>query len=262
MEAQTNMDLPRSIRFAQRINRVLSWGMQPQQRQTFLVETLTDWEEMHRDRGSQGVTVRALRGIPAAVWARFDEDNITALPASLAIALVGLAALGAGLLDSIYPVAVRRFIILAALGTFILGAILMSNPRRIVIRRYRLPTFMLAAGFLGMATHMPEHTEWQYDSPFVDTVIADVFMLVGFTVVGIGFSMIFAASFLTKPRVLAMVAGILIMMGTASFAGGQIAWGIAAVATDPAITATSIGVGLASLSFLHVLPRLRHLELT
>ena len=51
------------------------------------------------------------------------------------------------------------------------------------------------------------------------------------------------------------------MIGTILFALGQIAWGVVAVNTDPKITVVSIAVALASLSFAHVMPRLRKLEI-
>ena len=261
MQTQIDLRLPASIRFAQLLNRALSWGMPSDQRQVFLTETLGDWEEMQRDQGSFRVVTRALRGIPAAMWARLDEHDITALPAAIAIAIVGAAGLAASLLDSPYPSDVRRFVLLSALGTLVLGATLITDPRRIVLRRYRLPAVMLATGFWGMASNMPTAEDWPYETPFVDTVLADVAMVVGFTLVGFGFAMVAIASFATKRNSVVTGAGLTIMVGTALFACGQIAWGVVAVNTDPAITAISIGIGLASLSFLHVVPRLRRLQI-
>lgn len=260
METQTIRDLPLSVRYAQRLNRIISWGMTAPERNAFLAEALTDSGEMHADQGPLRVFLRASRGIPAGMWARFTESDTTALPASVAIAFVGLAGLGAGLLDTTYPMDMRRFVLLSAFGLFILGATLISNPRQIILHRYRLPGAMLAAGFIGMAFNMPAQTDWPYDTPFVDTVLADRLIAVGFVAVGIGAALLVMASFLKMPRLIVATGGFAIMLGTAMFAAGQIAWGIVAVTTDPAITATSVAVGLAALSFLHVLPRLRKLE--
>lgn len=179
----------------------------------------------------------------------------------MAIAFVGLAGFAAGLLDTTYPMDVRRFVLPSALGTFILGATLISNPRQIILRRYRLPGAILAAGFIGMALNMPTQADWPYDTPFVEAVLADRVIAGGIVAVGIGFVLLVTASFLKKRRLVAATSGLTIMLGTALFAAGQIAWGIVAVATDPAITVTSVGLGLAALSFLHVLPRLRKLEI-
>lgn len=260
MQAQPILRLPFSIRFAHYLNRVLSWGMPHQERLAFLAETLADWEEMKRDRGSMSIFARSLRGIPTGIWARFDEHETTALPAAVAAALVGGAGTAAGLLDT-YPLDIRRFIFLSSWGALLLGATLLRDPRRIVLRRHRLSGLILAAGFWGVATNMPSQADWPYDAPFVDAVLADVAMVVGFTLVGVGFALIVIASFVTPRRIVTRGAGLAIMTGTALFAGGQIAWGIVAVTTDPAITATSIGIGLASLSCLHVVPRLGRLQL-
>lgn len=261
MQTQIDLRLPASIRFAQLLNRALSWGMPPEQRHVFLTETLGDWEEMEQDQGSFRVIVRALRGIPTAMWARLDERDITALPAAIAIAIVGAAGIAAGLLDGTYPSDIRRFVLLSALGTLVLGATLIADPRRVVLRRYRLPAVLLTAGFWGMAANMPTVEDWQYETPFVDTVLADVAMVVGFVLVGIGFAMVVIASFATRRRLVLTGAGLTIMTGTALFGCGQIAWGVVAVNTDPTITVVSIGIGLAALSFLHVVPRLRRLQI-
>ena len=254
-------DLPLSVQYAHHLNRIISWGMPAAVRRTFLTETLGDSEEMHADRGPLRVLLRAGRGVPAGFWARFTQPETTALPASVAIALVGLAGLVVGFLESTYPMDMRRFVLLSAVGTFLLGATLISNPRQIVLRRYRLSGLMLAAGFIGMALNMPAQTDWPYDTPFVDTVLADRVIAIGFVAVGIGALLLVLASFVKRRRLVATSAGFTVMIGTALFAGGQIAWGIVAVTTDPAITATSVGAGLAALSFLHVVPRLRKLEI-
>ena len=261
MQTQLHVGLPLSIRFAQLINHVLSWGMAQAERRTFLAEALDDWEEMHRDRGSLGVLARAIRGIPAGIWARLDENDITALPAALAIAALGIGGIAAGLLDGTYPFDLRRYVLLSAVGTLLLGTTLMRDPRRIVLRKYRVASLMLAAGFVGMAANMPTWEEWQYDTPFVDTVVADRLIGAGFVAVGVGFAAVFVASLLSHRRQIVLTAGWGIMIGTILFALGQIAWGVVAVNTDPKITVVSIAVALASLSFAHVMPRLRKLEI-
>lgn len=261
MQAQTDQQLPLSIWLAHQTSRLTSWGMPSHERNSYLAETLADWSEMQADRGSVSVFFRAIKGIPAGIWARFDEHDTTALPASLAIAFVGICGLVAGLLEAAYPVHMRRFVLLAALGTFLLGANLLRDPRRLILRRYRIPGLMLATGFGGMAANMPTQADWPYDAPFVDTPLADLGIVVGFVLVGLGFAAMVLASFAKRPQRLTMVAAITVMAGTALFATAQIAWGVVAVAIDPAITVTSVGIGLAALSFLHVVPRLRHLEI-
>jgi len=259
MQAQTDIGLPLSIRFAHQLNRFLSWGMAHEFRESFLSEGLADWEEMHRDRGSISVLLRALRGVPTAVWARFDEHDTTALPAAVAITLLGVAGVAAGLLETAYPMDTRRFALLSAFGTFLMGATLIRDPRRLVLRRYRLSALLLGAGFIGMAANLPPAEAWAYDVPLAETAVIDGVLAVGFSLVGIGFALVVLASFVSKR--LLTYAGIAIMVGTALFAGAQIAWGITAVTVDPAITVTSVAVGLASLSLLHVVPRIRKLKI-
>lgn len=261
MQTQLHVGLPLSIRFAQSINRMLSWGMTQADRSTFLAEALADWEEMYRDRGSLGVLERAVRGIPAGIWARLDQNDTTALPAAMAIAAVGVGGIGAGLLDGTYSFDIRRFVLVSAIGTLLLGATLMRYPRRIVLRKYRVASLMLATGFIGMAANMPTSDEWQYDTPFVDTVVADRLIAAGFIAVGVGFAAVFIASLITHRRPVAVVAGWGIMIGTILFSFGQISWGLSAVGTDLKITVVSIVVALGSLSFAHVMPRLRKLEI-
>jgi hypothetical protein len=138
----------------------------------------------------------------------------------VAIAFVGLAGFAAGLLDTTYPMDVRRFVLPSALGTFILGATLISNPRQIILRRYRLPGAILAAGFIGMALNMPTQADWPYDTPFVEAVLADRVIAGGIVAVGIGFVLLVTASFLKKRRLVAATSGLTIMLGTALFAAG------------------------------------------
>ena len=243
------------------MNRVLSWGMEPRQRDSFLAEGLADWDDMQHTEGTARVVLRALRGIPAGIWARLDEGDTTALPVSVAISLVGLAGTAAGLLERTDPMDMRRFVLLSAVGTFLLGALMMREPRRIVLRTYRLPGTLLAAGFLGMAANMPEPDQWPYETQVLETALIDLAMATGFAAVGIGFAAIVIASLIHEPRPLAFKGGVAVVVGTGIFGCAQIAWGIAAVTIDAAITVTSVGVGLAALSFIHVVPRLRKLQI-
>jgi hypothetical protein len=231
------------------------------ERRVLLSETYADWVDMYSDQGATAVTLRALRGIPTGVWARLDEHDTTAVPVAVAVSLVGGAGIAAGLLERTYPMDLRRFVLLSAIGTFLIGAAMMRDPRRVVLRRLRIPGVMLSAGFLGMAANIPAPHEWRYDDQYLETVLIDRAMAAGFAAVGIGFALVVIASFATRRRPLALAGGAAIVAGTATFACAQIVWGVTAVTVDPAITATSLGVGLAALSFLHVVPRLRKLQI-
>jgi hypothetical protein len=231
------------------------------ERSRLLSETLADWDAMHRAEGSARVIRRAIRGIPAAMWARLDEGDTTALPVAVAVSLIGITGIAVGLLERTYPLDLRRFILVTALGTLLLGAAMMRDPRQLVLRRYRLPATMLVAGFFGMAANMPSPQEWQYDAPYVETILIDRITATGFAAVGIGFAAIVVASFLSRGRLVTLIGGASVMAGTAAFGCAQIGWGFAAVTTDLAITATSIAVGLSALSFIHVVPRLRKLQM-
>ena len=138
MQSQTHLRLPTIIRLAQAINRMLTWGMPPDERAGFLSETVADWEAMAGDRRPVQLLWRALRGIPAAIWMRLDRRAITAMPAGVAMIMVGLGALAASVQEGILPSPFQEFAAATAAGMLLIGINFVREPRRIKLRRYRL----------------------------------------------------------------------------------------------------------------------------
>lgn len=261
MRTELHPSLPQSVRFSVAVTRFLTWGLPAHTRKTLHWEMLADWCDMHREEGAAAVIVRALRGVPSGVLSRLDTGETTTLPVAVAASLVGVAAIASSALGGTYPMDIRRFILISAVGAVLGGAVMFRDPRRLVLRRLRVPGMMISVGFVGMAMNIPTPDEWMYDTPYADTPLIDSATAAGFVAVGTGFAMVVLASFLVRRRVLAIAGAGAIGVGTAVFACAQIAWGITAVTVDPAITVTSISVGLAALSFLHAVPRLRNLQI-
>jgi hypothetical protein len=187
-----------------------------------------------------------------------DRDH-TALPAALAFAVLAAAGIGAALLERAYPSDLRWFTFLSATGVGMASITMARYPRRVPLRRLRIPMLVLSAGFLGMACSMPADSEWGYASPIIDTPLGDALIALGFTVIGMGCFLIVVFSFAAAPQTLLHIGGIGIVAGAILFGTGQLIWGIVAVTVDPMVTATSVPIGLGAYSLAHVTPRLRHL---
>jgi hypothetical protein len=254
-------ELPRSVRILHRLDRALTWGMAAKARDQNLAETLADWEAMRRDQGTWQILKRGMRGIPAAIWARMDQRDITALPAAVAVVTTAVVAVGIGLMAWTYPGDVRLFALMCAIGLVGLGATMVRHPRLLLLRRVRLPGIALATGFVGLALNMPGEADWPYLTPYVEAPPSDQLMITGFIAAALGFALLAMTSFLSKPERSLQKAGILVIVGLSAFGAGQIIWGIAAVTTDASITVTSVAMGLACWSLAHVLPRLRKLHI-
>lgn len=246
--------LPNTVRVAQALSRTLTWGIPCDQRRDLLAESDHDWEMMYRDQGPYRLLARALRGIPMTIWARMEERDHTALPAAITFALLAVAGIGAGLLDRMYPVDIRRYVFVSALGLGLTGIAMARSPRSIPLSRLRVPALVLFVGFLGMATNMPSASDWRYPTPVVGSAAGDALIVAGFAVVAFG-CLVMAAGTARLFR----VGGITIIAGAILFGVGQIVWGVEAVTVEPAVTATSLPLGLGALVIAHVTPRLRHL---
>ena len=252
---------PIALAAARRLTRILTWGMEPRRRKEILLETDNDWGLMHRDFGTVRLLGRAIRGVPAAIFGRIDEHDMTALPAAVVFTIMAMASTEAGLLSRAYPANIRRPTLLCAVGLGLGGLALIRSPRRIVLRRLRWPAIALGIGTLGMALNMPTQADWPYDYPFVDTPLGDALMTVGFIMVAAGCLLIALAPALPRQRLIAGTGGAAALAGIFLFGLGQIIWGFAAIPVDLTVTAAALGVGLASCALVHVLPRLRFLNL-
>ena len=251
--------LPLAVRAAQAVSRVVTWGLRSDKRREWLLESDADWQLMHSELGPVRVLLRAARGVPTAIWVRMEDREHTALPAAIAFTLLAVAGISAGLLERTYPMDIRRFVFVTAIGIGLAGAIMALSPRLIPLRRLRIPMLILFVGFLGMATHMPSESDWMYEGPIVGTPEGDALIAAGFTMIALGCLVVAAAGIGQSPQLLFRTGGVAIVAGALLFGAGQIVWGVAAVTVDPAVTATSVPIGLVAFSIAHVTPRLRHL---
>ena len=138
MQSQRDLRLPLTVRIAQAINRLLTWGMADPVRQRFLSESLADWEAMAGQDKRYQILFRALRGIPAAVWMRLSEREVTSVPAGIALSLVGLGGIATGVQSSAYPAPFRSFVALTSMGLLLVGINFVREPRRIALRRQHI----------------------------------------------------------------------------------------------------------------------------
>lgn len=234
--------------------------MTVEERRQFLSESLADWEAMATEQRPRHVLWRAFRGIPAAVWIRLSDREITSMPAGVAMTLVGIGGISTGARSSAYPEPFRQFVIMASLGLMLAGLNFVRDPRQLVLSRYRPAGLVAAIGFTGLAATLPTAAQWPYDGPVLENRVMDSAMQVSFVVIAIGFLLLVAASFLpARPRIVTF-AGLTLILGVAALGVTQVAWGVSMSPIDLTMTAASIMIGLAALSFVHVLPRLRHLE--
>jgi hypothetical protein len=190
-----------------------------------------------------------------------DDHEATALPAAVVFAAIAGTALFSGIVDDGYPVDIRLFLTVFAVGFLSTGLVLWRSPRRLTLKNLRVPALATATGLIGIALNMPAENDWQLDAPFVDTPVADVFMVVGFLTAAVGYLMIVAATFVSSPRRLVVVGGLGAVAGSICFGTGLLVWGAAAATVDLQLSASAITAGLSGYSLAHVLPRVRMLLL-
>jgi hypothetical protein len=230
------------------------------ERRRLLGETLADWEAMSREHRSPRILWRATKGIPAAIWFRLSDREVTAVPAGIALSMVGIGGVASGLWGSPYPAPFRQFLILACLGLLLLGVNFVRDARRLVLARHRPAAACVIVGFVGLALTLPTAAQWPYEGPVVEHIVMDRALQVSFAMISTGSLYLLLASFRKTAPPLISAAGLLLVAGTAIIGVSQVAWGITMAPVDLPMAAGSLMIGLGALSFTHVLPRLRHLN--
>jgi hypothetical protein len=261
MQNREQPGLRLSVRVAHALNRLLTWGMRIEDRKLLLTEGLADWEAMAEARRGHHVIGRALRGIPSAIWIRLNDREVTSLPAGVAMSLIGLGGVAVGVQSSAYPFGFRRFVILASLGVMLVGLNFVRSPRSINLRKYRLAAATASIGFFGLAITLPTNSQWPYEAPVVETAFVDAAMPISFLIIAAGCGLVLAASFTRGRPPLVSLGGFVLVAGVALLGVAQLAWAFAMVPIDLTSALASVVIGLAALSFVHVLPRLRHIEI-
>lgn len=249
------------VRFAVALSHLLTWGQEETQRSAHLLESEDDWQSMYADLGGPPVVLRALRGIPATFIVRMHRHEPTAVPVGLVLTMVALSGTGASLLARTYPADVRFFALVTALGLGLVALVFLREPRRLAVPRFRLPAALTTVGTFGMAATMPSPSDWTYQVPVLEDPQGDALMLAGFITVGVTSLLVATTPTRFVGKRWMLVVGTGAFVGLILFGSGQVVWGVKAVVVDPAITATSLGVGLGNLSLAHLMLRLRNLEL-
>ena len=86
-------------------------------------------------------------------------------------------------------------------------------------------------------------------------------MPISFLIIAAGCGLILTASFFRGRSLLVSLSGLTLVVGVALLGVTQLAWAFAMTPIDLSSALASIVIGLAALSFVHVLPRLRHMEI-
>jgi hypothetical protein len=234
--------------------------MAAEERRHLLSETLADWEAMSHDQRSGRILWRAIKGIPAAIWVRLDRPSVSAMPAGVALSMVGIGGIASGLWGSPYPAPFRQFVVLACFGLLLVGINFVRDPRRVVLARYRLAATCVVVAFSGLAFNLPTAAQWPYEGPVLEHIVMYRALQVSFATISSAFFLLLVASFHRAAPRLVSAAGSALVLGAAILGITQVAWGVTMAPVDLAMTTASTVIGLGALSFAHVLPRLRHLE--
>jgi hypothetical protein len=119
----------------------------------------------------------------------------------------------------------------------------------------------IVVGFAGLAFNLPTTAQWPYEGPVLEHIVMDRALQASFAMLSTGFFLLIVASLYGNAPRLVSAAGSALVLGTAILGITQVAWGIAMSPVDLLVTAAAITIGLGALSFVHVLPRLRHLDI-
>lgn len=250
-------------RFILAIDRLLTWGMEPQVRERILAEQTADWHAMAGDEGqsSSQMLARQVRGIPHALWWRLTRRDVTTIPAGLALVVLA-AAVALGLAVPDYPWDHRIGLLLVSLGMVFNARYFLSQPRRIVVAELRLPSLLIGAGLIAAAATFPQPGDFaEYDPADVTTPLIDLIMQIGLVTAGIGCLLIVAASFSERSRRLVLSGGALVVLGNIQVALTEVAWGLWVARTDLAVALVALGVAFGAGFFAHMMLRLRRIEI-
>lgn len=250
---------PVAIRLARTLSQGFTWGLPAAERTEHLAEMDADWEAMQAELGSVCVILRALRGGPAWLWDRLTARDTTALPAATAVTLVAMGALSATFQPAVYPLRMRLLAGMTAAGMLLVSITLLRTPRRLVARRLGLPALITTIGIFGLAFDLPPVSAWRLQTPVLDHWTVNGLIQTALLTIGMGCALISLNALIRSKRIL-VVAGAFIVLGLMLFATSQIIWGVWATSVDLQLALSSLVMGLAALSWSHVMPRLRHLD--
>lgn len=253
-----------AVWFILAVDRLLTWGMEPSVREAVLAEQAADWEAMSQD-GDQSPTrrmlARQIKGIPMAIWWRLTRQEITAIPAAIALTIIASANLIEVTIPD-YPLDHRLSLMMASTGVLIASWHLLRNPRRIHVSRLRFPALLAGIGAMWSAFTFPTSQDWSVHDPAEMTApVIDLVMQFGIFFIGAGCAALFAASFTGRRRQAALAGGGSIVAGAGVVAAAEVIWAIWAAPADLYVSAVALGVGFGLALLAHMVLRLRNLEI-
>ena len=253
-------DAATAIRFAQFLNRTATFGMPQEFRRDQLAETHADWDAMSHDQPVWRLVARAVVGFPVWVWVRMANGATTTIPSAAVMFLLALGALLTATVDSPYPARTRAFMLVVGAGALLVSISLIRSPQRIVIRSLGWPAVAIGIGFIGVASNLPAISDWNYETPVIESWMTYELLMAGLHAVGIGALLCGTAAFASARR-LATIGGGVVLIGAGLIAVSQFTWGIWVLPVDVGMGLSAVFVGFVTLSWVHVLPRLRRLEI-
>ncbi len=243
------------------LNRPFTWGLDEEDRRVAETDAATYFEAMAADVGPVRTTIAAIRSMPGWLWDRLSAGRVTTLPAATGLALLAVTSCYVVVLPNGFTSTIRILFAINSLGLFLATAALIRRPRRLVIRDFSLPALLIGIAVIGIALVTRDEAAWSsFPHPPVGSG-ADLMFRVGLGVLGIGCLIAAVNGFVFNDRRLALSALASATVGFALFGSGIIFWAIGDAPDQWGFATSAAIAGLAALSAVHVLPRLRHLEI-
>ncbi len=255
---------PWALRVALCTDRLVTWGMEPVARRELLAEQVADWDSMAYDasQSSSGkVLFRLMRGLPSALWWRISGSDITALPVAIAIAFVAALSLIAVTATSEYPPDHRLSLFVLGGGLAVAAHRLILRPRSLVAAQFRIASLLVGIGGVATSLTLPTLNDRSYDIAMHSVPAIHYVIKAAILMVSIGFLGVFVASLLKNRRRAVLRAGVLVVGGSVMLAASELAWGILISATDLFLMAMGLLYSFGAAFFVHMVLRLRHLDI-
>jgi len=234
------------------LDRALTWGIEPTEREEILSERESDRYEHVADPDASMVSVMARSAWSSVgdVWYRFIGTEASALPLAIVFAIVGIGAIADAFTSGISQT-VAAFNVLTGVGYIALAAAGLRQPRKLQ-RAWLLPGLVLASiGTMAGAILMPVASD---AGPF------GWFAKAGLAGVATGLAIVAVALLFPRSNRVWLVRGGTIIWGSALFmAVGAVGWTI----VDAPIYSTrwsSLMVAVACVLGAAVIARLRNIE--
>jgi len=237
---------------AERMDRLLTWGLEPAEREDILRERLADRYDHLADAPLSAVLFRSLRSALADLWYRLVGGDMSAIAVAAMFALIGFGALS-DTFTSDMPLLLNAMNLFTALGFITMAVAGFVRPRALE-RAWLLPGVVLASiGSLGGAVALPVPPGAGLYDWFTKLALGGV--AVGLAVVAVSLVP------RTPTRSLFVKGGTILWSSAFVFAVGQFGWAIFAVPVY-STRSSSLMVAAAAVVAAAVLSRIRHLPIS